>query len=49
MQKSGNKVVITTDPEEAAKDADVIYADAWISMGRKTEDIQASIYALSGK
>ena len=34
---TGSKVVLTTDPYEAAKDADVLYADTWKSMGQEEE------------
>ena len=34
---TGGNVTITNDPAEAAKDADVLYTDVWISMGDENE------------
>lgn len=34
---SGSKVVLTNDPVEAVKNADVVYTDTWVSMGQESE------------
>ena len=34
---SGSEVIITEDPIEAIKDADVVYTDTWVSMGQESE------------
>lgn len=35
--ETGAKVMTTYDPVEAAKDADVVYTDTWVSMGMEAE------------
>ena len=37
---NGTKIVVTTDPAIAVKDADVVITDTWISMGQEKEKIK---------
>ena len=47
-QKEGTPApVVTTDPMEAAKGADVVYTDVWTSMGQETESA-ARVKAFQG-
>jgi ornithine carbamoyltransferase len=39
-RKLGGKVTIINDAETAAKDADILYADVWVSMGDEDERAQ---------
>lgn len=37
FKKAGRNLLITEDPEEAIKGADVVYTDTWVSMGMEAE------------
>jgi ornithine carbamoyltransferase len=39
-RKHGSDFRIVSSPREAAKDADILYTDTWISMGREDEEAQ---------
>jgi ornithine carbamoyltransferase len=37
VQRAGGKIVLTEDVQAAAKGADMLYTDVWVSMGREQE------------
>ncbi len=37
FKAGGSTLTLTNDPEEAVKDADIIYTDTWVSMGMESE------------
>ena len=37
FKKYGSDLILTNDPKEAIKDADVVYTDTWVSMGMEAE------------
>ena len=52
-RRSGCKVIVTNDPKEAVRGADVIYTDVWASMGKEKEREQRiktfKPYQINGK
>ncbi len=37
FKAAGRELLLTEDPEEAIKDADIVYTDTWVSMGMEAE------------
>lgn len=40
FKASGRNLILTNDPVEAIKDADIVYTDTWVSMGQESEKAQ---------
>jgi ornithine carbamoyltransferase len=53
LQRAGGKISCTEDVEQAAKGADLLYTDVWISMGKEAESAERlkllSGYQVNGK
>ena len=47
LERAGGKVIVTDDLKAAARGADVLYTDVWVSMGKEAESAQR-IKELSG-
>lgn len=40
FKASGRELILTQDPAEAIKNADIVYTDTWVSMGQEAEKAQ---------
>jgi ornithine carbamoyltransferase len=47
LERAGGKIICTTDVEKAAKGADLLYTDVWVSMGKEEESAER-LKALAG-
>jgi ornithine carbamoyltransferase len=52
LRRAGGKIIVTEDVAAAAANADALYTDVWVSMGRETESAkriqQMAGYQLNG-
>src|SRR5277367_5477564 len=40
LKRAGGKIIVTEDLKSAAKDADLLYTDVWVSMGKESESAE---------
>jgi ornithine carbamoyltransferase len=47
LKRAGGKVSVTADIKAAAKGADMLYTDVWVSMGKEAEE-KERVHTLTG-